>query len=481
MKILISTLFISLIISTLSTPPIIEEREKIIEEYYLNTPLLQNTLQSKTLELINPIFKIKLLLDGEENEYSFTLKAYNLPSGVFYNTYSITFGKIGVYSLKKVSFKKKNGKCNLDNKQITCNFELYNEEEIDIILNYKIYNPNLFELYRLESISLPSRIETEGLIQVTCKNPVSCIGTKNGIFKKKGKNLYEYKGIISEKNIFDFIQVGYGSAKWKAKIEGYLFKKSIFDKNNVFFETSRFFLGANNKIKSYEVSSNVAKKIDGIKISDKHFKFLFQNYPLNEKTLFFKFEAEFSNIVKSNWNFYFNKKYHPKMYNGVLIIKKAKEILSNDNSNEPKHIKIGRWVFKNVKYDIKYAGKKMTPEEILTKLTGVCSHFTILYNALLNSIGIQTVYISGYGFNSKKSLSEDPDNSSHAWTIAFIDNKWVPLDATWGIFEGQIPTSHVFEAFIVSRVTYYKCDGCTFKRYNQLIFYGYDDVNDELK
>ena len=164
-------------------------------------------------------------------------------------------------------------------------------------------NSNLFELYRFEHISLNYGIGKEGLIQVTCKNKVSCIGTKYGILKKIDKNLYEYKGIILEKGISEFIIVGYGSGKWKSKIEGYILKQSIFDKTKVYFETSKYFLGGNNKINEYKISSNVAKNIDGRNIIDKHNKFLFQNYPLTEKKLFFKFEVEFSNKIKLGFLF----------------------------------------------------------------------------------------------------------------------------------------------------------------------------------
>ncbi len=481
MKILISTLFISIIISILSTQPIIPEEEKKIEEYYLSTPLLKNTLGAKSLEVLNPILKVTLLPDGEENEYSFTLKANNLPSDKYYTTYTITYGKNGTYSLLNVEFKKKEGECNINDKKITLNFNLYNEEEIDIILNYKIYNPNLFELYRFEHISLNFGKGNEGLIEVNCKNNVSCIGTKNGILKKKENNLYEYKGKINENGISDYIIVGYGSAKWKANIEGYIIKNSIFDIIKVKFETPKYFIGGDNKIKSYNISNNVAEKIDNVNIIDKHNKFIFESYTLMSKKIFYKFEVEFSNIVKSNWDFYYKKEYHPEMYKGKNIIKKAKEILSNDKSNEPKHIKIGRWVFKNMKYDMKYFGKNMTPEEILNKLTGVCEHFTILYNALLNSIGIKAIYIFGYAYNSKEQLLNNPSNNTHAWTIAFIDNKWIPLDSTWGIFEGQLPASHVFESFIKSEVTYSNCNDCVYKENYQLEFLGYDQINDPMK
>ena len=134
-----------------------------------------------------------------------------------------------------------------------------------------------------------------------------------------------------------------------------------------------------------------------------------------------------------------------------------------------------------MKYDSKYFGKNMTPEEILNKLTGVCEHFTILYNALLNSIGIKTIYIFGYAYNSKEQLLNNPSNNTHAWTIAFIDNKWIPLDSTWGIFEGQLPASHVFESFIKSEVTYSNCNDCVYKENYQLEFLGYDQINDPMK
>ena len=169
------------------------------------------------------------------------------------------------------------------------------------------------------------------------------------------------------------------------------------------------------------------------------------------------------------------------MIRNVQIIKKAKEIIIKDKSNEPKYIKLGRWVNKNMKYDIKYLGKKMSPEEILNKLIGVCEHYTILYNALLNSIGIKTIYTTGYAYNSKEKLLNNPLDNYHAWTIAKIDNKWIPLDSTWGIFEGKLPLSHVFDTFIQSNVTYNTCDGCDFKREHQIQFLGYDEENDEMK
>ena len=67
----------------------------------------------------------------------------------------------------------------------------------------------------------------------------------------------------------------------------------------------------------------------------------------------------------------------------------------------------------------------------------------MLYNSLLNSIGIETVYATGY---SVKDLN-NPTNGRHGWTVAKIDGKWIGLDATWGIFSGYLPLCHLFQVF----------------------------------
>ena len=102
---------------------------------------------------------------------------------------------------------------------------------------------------------------------------------------------------------------------------------------------------------------------------------------------------------------------------------KAKEILKNDTSNDPDHIKLGKWVTNNMKYNIRYHGSKMTVDEILSNLTGVCEHFTKLYNALLFSIGIKAVYLSGFAITGENGIPEEATSVAHALTMAKIDGK----------------------------------------------------------
>ena len=62
---------------------------------------------------------------------------------------------------------------------------------------------------------------------------------------------------------------------------------------------------------------------------------------------------------------------------------------------------------------------------------------------MLNSVGIKTFYITGWAF-SKDQISGYNDNTSHTWTAALINGRWIELDATWGLFEG-IPAGHIIK------------------------------------
>ena len=100
---------------------------------------------------------------------------------------------------------------------------------------------------------------------------------------------------------------------------------------------------------------------------------------------------------------------------------------------------------KNVTYDLRYTGRnEMEATEILKKKIGVCHHFTKLFNALMYSLGYKVIYVSGYALD-KKDFYDKAD--AHAWSLIKIDGKWLPFDATWGIFSGKLPVCHVFQNY----------------------------------
>ena len=120
----------------------------------------------------------------------------------------------------------------------------------------------------------------------------------------------------------------------------------------------------------------------------------------------------------------------------------AREIINNDNSNIPVYIKICKWVYNNIKYNLSYTGKDLTPLQIYRIKTGVCHHMTILFNSLLYSIGYLTIYV--YGFIVDKTFPNVDESGPHAWSLVKINNKWIPFDSTWGIWSGNLPNCHIF-------------------------------------
>jgi transglutaminase/protease-like cytokinesis protein 3 len=58
------------------------------------------------------------------------------------------------------------------------------------------------------------------------------------------------------------------------------------------------------------------------------------------------------------------------------------------------------------------------------------------------SLGYQTLYILGYALDKKIVYGIE---DAHAWSLVNIDGKWLPFDATWGIFSGKLPITHVFK------------------------------------
>ena len=101
--------------------------------------------------------------------------------------------------------------------------------------------------------------------------------------------------------------------------------------------------------------------------------------------------------------------------------------------------KIGKWVHKNITYDPSYTGMNhITAKETYKSKKGVCHHKTLLFNALMYSLGYQVLYILGYANSDTKSFS-----NSHAWSLIKIDGKWLPFDATNGIFFRKI-TSYIY-------------------------------------
>jgi len=66
------------------------------------------------------------------------------------------------------------------------------------------------------------------------------------------------------------------------------------------------------------------------------------------------------------------------------------------------------------------------------------------------SLGYQCIYVSGYAIKKNDYFNKD---NGHAWSLIKVNNKWLPFDATWGIFSGKLPVCHIFYSYFSHSVS----------------------------
>ena len=428
---------------------------------------------NSSLDKINYTISYIFNSEGHEAEYFIILQPQNLQPRYYYSSYSIGLNGNGNFSIIDVNFKLNNATYEFKNNIITFNFKLFNNEKLEINFKYKVVNKTLNKFHRYEYVYLP-KTNYYGEIIVSTKDDMTIINTNNDIVKKiDNSNKYIWKGNLNEE-IIDTLRIGYTSGKWSIVYKATLTSKTGNQIKNGFIRTPRFFKGGNNIINNYTFSSSISNNLDGINIIDNSTHFIFEFKDVKQKEVFSEIKTDFTNIGNITWNYYFDDfpSYKPKSTSTELTKKKVNEILSKDKSTDPDYIKIGKWVYQNMIYDISHTGKRKTVDEILTTLIGVCEHYTILYNALLNSINIEAIYVGGFAFDEEKQIKKE--NMGHAWTLAKINNEWIPYDSTWNIFTGILPISHIYERF--NSMYIYYSSGYTFSDKIDIQFNKADNV-----
>lgn len=117
----------------------------------------------------------------------------------------------------------------------------------------------------------------------------------------------------------------------------------------------------------------------------------------------------------------------------------AKNITKGAKSDYKKALKINEWVAQNIYYnwDGLLSGKygKTDAYGTLEGKRSVCQGYAELTNALLKSAGIPSRLVTGHALGVSSSGNSwdgvDHTKSNHAWNEAFVDGRWITIDATW--------------------------------------------------
>ena len=363
---------------------------------------------------------------------------------------------------------KKNGK----NSGKVCTKSLDDSNSYGVVLNYEFsleYNEKLYITYKY-NLNRDSReilyfqesiIITPIIYSLPCDykfiipDGYKYIGTKNGYLTKESDRIYKFTGDCTSP-INEILRFSPEKVWWKAMNE-YSLETSTKFEDTVFLSFPRLYRGGKLKNANYEISSiddEAFNEEDNI-FNDNYLEVELQ---ANDKAkVGVKIETTFLNNLNEEFKVYFPESHYKINLSAIdqTIIDKANEIINSEEyPGKPNYYKIGKFVNSYITYDSAFFGEDLTISDIYNGKRGVCEHYTLLYNAMLNAIGIKTVYISGWAFSNDQT-SGNKNTDTHAWTGALINNKWIELDATWGLFEG-IPAGHILKNF-----------------YNEMCYYSY--------
>ena len=351
-----------------------------------------------------------------------------------------------VESKDNSSKKKCEAMTNIEYGSITLTYNYIISKGDKLIINYKYNYKEKYKaiLFLSEIIEIPVFKNTDFCdYKLIISNDYINLGLKNNSLKKESDTVYSYYGECN--NIIDEIRYSPKQSLLEADME-------IFVENNekfygyVNFSFPRYYIGGKLDISEYKLTSFDNKS------------YIPENYIFENKYNCISIPATDKDKVGLNLHTSFYNKLNndfkvdlpEKFYDIDLskidqeIIDKTNEIIRED-SDKPDYYKIGKFVNSYINYDSSMFGKDLTLKQIFELKRGVCEHITKLYNAMLNAIGIKTLYISGAALQGNKTFG-NIDEFAHAWTAAFINEKWVELDATMSLFEG-IPASHIFKNF----------------------------------
>ncbi|MBR1970678.1 MAG: hypothetical protein IKA17_10045 [Clostridia bacterium] len=147
-----------------------------------------------------------------------------------------------------------------------------------------------------------------------------------------------------------------------------------------------------------------------------------------------------------------NKDYMTKWENPIAyinpdidaeIVALSNKICKKADNDYEKILLIHDWVADNIYYDFDYYYNRDSADISLDALSvyqskrSVCEGYANLTQALINAQGIPCRKVSGYSLGLSSNLrywTEETANkeiSNHAWNQAYVDNRWINIDATW--------------------------------------------------
>lgn len=107
----------------------------------------------------------------------------------------------------------------------------------------------------------------------------------------------------------------------------------------------------------------------------------------------------------------------------------AGPLTDNLDSDHEKFRAIFRWIAENIKYS--YSNRTCDPDKVIKKGKAVCSGYSSLLQAMCESVGLESMIITGYSKTAVSDINKGLTKTDHAWNAIKLYDKWYLVDVTW--------------------------------------------------
>ena len=405
------------------------------------------------------------------HEINFELKAVGLFGRIRLNNCLIGVGLDTSIEILEFKIDEQDSKAEYKNNSIRFNISLGNGESNKIYLKYKeipLLNgltegeKNERKIFRCRFYGIKSYLKNQNAkFTLYNKSDFEIISFEDEFLAKSDDNGYTWGGEVPPN--------GKRTLTLMSKLEGKFHFEIIEKIENINKEPIKneklfvpfFFEGGNNNVTNLQYSSKETEQIEK-KENLKLYEINFVN--IEDSFAKFTIKCEITNKCKGEWKCDLTdneleevipkdvkENYEKFKELSERIIKEYNEGHKNDLVRVSEMVKIGKWVKKNIKFNINYRNEyDITATQTLNSRIGSSYHIAQLYNALMYSLKYKCVCVSGY-YATKSNIYNQ--NDEHFWSLIKVNDKWLPFDACMGIFTGKLPISYVFSSYFIKNTT----------------------------
>ena len=440
--------------------------KKILKSIYLSNNEESGNSSSEEPKLVAKKWYQTCYINDEfdTNYINYELKAVGLPDGMTFTSASLFFDLDFNIEINQFEIEGKPANFDFHKNYMRFDIKLKNLESKKIHIIYKESPEKMTEgqkemrnIYRRKYYGLSERLVGQNAKYILVNvSSFEIINFEEEFFIKNilsGNVEYQWQGKIPENGKKTVVRLSKKEAHINFHEKYTLKAKDDNVINNSSIKITTGYKYGNNSIIKYSYKS---KQNANIKLDETKNIFEVDYINTNSQLGEFIMKGELVNRCKGEWkikltdeeidnlvppDYKTNKEEFKRI--SLDIINKYDLEHKDDIIGVQDATKIGKWVNKNIIFDMEYKGMNdKTATEIYAERKGVCHHITKLFNALMYSLGYQVIYILGYTIDTVKSFSIQ---DSHAWSLIKIKGKWLPFDATNGIFSGKLPVTYVFK------------------------------------